>query len=71
MMVETRLTAGSPVFAGGRTLISIARITTMLSGAGIMCFVQPLALIIEEQGALFFSPIQEGVTWEQVRPAFE
>jgi hypothetical protein len=70
MKRESRLITGTPMVIGPRTIIPVAQFSALISERSCLASVNPLALIIEEDGIFFFAPVQEGVTWEQVSPAF-
>ena len=70
MKQESRLMTGTPVVIGPRTIIPVVSFNALMSERSCVGFVNPLALLIEENGSLFFAPVQEGVTWEQVRTVF-
>lgn len=71
MKLESRLMTGTPVVVGSRTIIPVVQFSAFISERGCFGFVNPLAILVEENGSLFFAPVQEGVTWEQVRTVFE
>ena len=71
MRRESRLMTGTPVTVGPRTIIPVVRFSALISERSCFGFVNPLALLIEENGSVFFASVQEGITWEQVRTVFE
>ncbi len=70
MKPESRLVTGIPVIVGTRTIIPVFQFSALIFEHGCLASVNPLALLIEENGTFFFAPVKEGVTWEQISPAF-
>jgi hypothetical protein len=52
----------TPVSAGGRRIYSLVRVSELALLSGGWLVVEPVALLIEESGAWYFSPLEEGIT---------
>ena len=59
MTAEIRLL--EPVTFGERVIIPLVRDTQVSSGQGIVVMVNPVALLISEEGKWMFTPLEEGI----------
>jgi len=52
----------APVSAGGRRIYSLVRVSELALLSGGWLAVEPVALLVEERGVWYFSPLEEGIT---------
>jgi hypothetical protein len=61
LSVRARIRLAPPVTAGGRLLVPLVRMLTVSHAGGGMAHCTPVALLIGEDGAWFFVPLEDGI----------